>query len=300
MATDEHPAPRQAGLIVLVRMLALRVLLPLVLIGVLGVVALGLAGVTSALTAGGFGDAAVVVQVVSMCLVLALPCLLLLGVVVWRFRSERAWYAKLGALGLRGSSYMVSGKQFHGELNGRVTEVFLGYGPVFELFMEGDVGTRIRFGLASGLVDAVQGPGQPPPEGLEHLHIQDTEREWLTRVLAADGATASLAHLTGSDQGLVEVYFRPDGIIQRVRGGAALRSLQEVADRSVHLAVLLRAAEAQRPEVVLEATVAEQRRGRRWGLPGGVWVLVGLPMLGVVTLGCFAALAVSLLLLFTG
>lgn len=278
MARDRHTHARQSGLVMVAKALLVRVFAPVLAIVVCSLVAMGLLAVLEALRAHGLHQLATGVSLFSMGLVCALPVLLLVGVVVWRVRSERSWSASLSKLGLVGSVHRFSGRQYHGVVDGRVTEAFLQYGPVFELFVEGRVGTRIRFGLASALVNAVQGPGQPPPQGLEHLHISDHERDWLAKVLAEEEVRESLVRLTRPDDGLVEIYLRPDGVLQRVRGAAAMGALNEFSERFARLLVLLEAAEAHRPEQLLEPTPVEAVRGRRWGLPGGVWGLLAISL----------------------
>jgi hypothetical protein len=205
--------------------------------------------------------------------------------------------AAFGPLGLTGSNYMLHGRQYHGQVNGRQVDIYFYRGPILDIYVAAPLHTRMGIGMTSRLGRAAAGmlnrqPFQASYPELAQLSIYPADERWGGELLDDPQARAAILRLMeapGSYE-IRNLLFQPEAIQlqanhlhpNRITPQAASQWLQD-------LLFLARLAESlPAPTVTAQASGAERTlRSDRNRL---YWIVAG------VTCGVFALMMVFLLI----
>ncbi len=126
-------------------------------------------------------------------------------------------------LGLKGSMYLLNGRQYHGAAGGRQVDAYFYRGPTLDLYVTTPLKTRLGIGTKDTVGQAVAGLMNRRPIPLDdpelsRLNVFPLDEAW-SRALLADGtARASLLRLT-ADEGpfeLRQVLLQPESLLLRL------------------------------------------------------------------------------------
>jgi hypothetical protein len=151
-------------------------------------------------------------------LFLMITCALIWGVRTIN-RNSRKLDAVLTPLGLIGNAYMLNGRQYHGILNGRQTDVYFYRGPSLDIYIASPLNTRLGFGLKGR-------KNQPPTIGMDQTElvindpdlantsIYSLDESWGRELLADPLARAAIIRLTALQPGLEfrNLLFQPEAL----------------------------------------------------------------------------------------
>jgi hypothetical protein len=159
-----------------------------------------------ALARSGDGNLAAIVLVgvglVGFLILLVIPVSILLFVINQRARALDAIFTPLG---LRGSSYLLNGRHYQGQLAGREADVYIYRGPTIELRLKTGVTTRAQFFHRDSIPVGVAGALNKHPlealPGLEGYAVYPLDEAWTRGWLADERAVQAVQTLmtTGAE-----------------------------------------------------------------------------------------------------
>ena len=200
------------------------------------------------------------------------------GAIGWSFYRRKRWLDSVFTpLGLTGSTYTISGRQYRGTVQGREVTTRFYRGPTLDLYISTPLQTRLgiaaksQVGLAvAGLFNRQALPLEDPD--LDALSVFALDENWGHSLLADPEAKALLQRLmkAGDSWALMQqVHLQPGALYMRLYRNKNLFkygfTLEEVQQRLDDLMALARIAESlPAPQVTAEETAAEQlvRSGR--------------------------------------
>ena len=227
------------------------------------------------------------------------------GALAWTFYRRKRWLDSLFTpWGLTGSAYMLSGRQYQGDVQGREVTARFYRGPTLELYVGTPLQTRLGIAEKSGTSLTVAGMlGREPlsldDPDLAELRIFALDEEWARALLADPEAKALLLRLMRAGEGWVlmpQLFLQPGAFYLRLyrnknlfRYGVEPEEAQAWLD---DLLALARRAEAlPAPQVTAEESGAERlvRSGRIFPIT----LIVILALVGFPT--CLVALGAVVL-----
>ena len=242
-------------------------------------------------------------------LVLVVPIAFFMIIVVggslafgYRIISRRThWLDEaMAPLGLEGSSYGISGRQYHGIYQGRQVDILFYRGPTFSMFVETPLKTKVsvaerdKLGLALARAFKRE-PLTTTSSDLEDMVVYANEEAWGQSLVAQTEATAVLRRLVfgESDFLIHQVHLNPETFLFRMYRSKGLfnfkispEQIQAWFNDIVKLAQIAETLPA--PQKIVEASRFEQgaRTGEaaKWGLWIGVGIVVALCLMGFVPL----------------
>ncbi len=242
-------------------------------------------------------------------LVLVVPMALFFIIIVggllafgYRIISRRThWLDEaMAPLGLEGSSYGISGRQYHGIFQGRQVDILFYRGPTFSMFVGTSLKTKIsiaernRLGLALAKAFKRE-PLTTTNSDLEDMVVYANEEAWGQALVAQSEATAVLRRLVFAESNFLlhQVHLYPESFLFKMYRSKGLFNLKISPEQiqtwfndMVKLAEIAEALPA--PQEVLEASRLERssRTGgaAKWGLWIGVGIVAALCLLGFVPL----------------
>jgi hypothetical protein len=135
---------------------------------------------------------------VSFLILLVIPVIILLVVLKVRARSLDAIFTPLG---FSGSSYLLYGRHYQGQLGGRDVDIYIYRGPTIELRMKTRVLTRTQFFHSDSIpVNVARVFDKQPLEslpGLEGYTVYPMDEAWTRRWLTDEQAQESIRTLMG-------------------------------------------------------------------------------------------------------
>ena len=222
--------------------------------------------------------------------------------VVWLLwsKGQRAaqFDSAFATLGLTGSNYMLNGRQYHGQVNGRQVDIYFYRGPILDIYVAAPLNTRMGVGMPSGLGKAAAGmlnrqPLQAGHPELSDLVIYPIDERWGRELLDDPMARAAIRRLMeapGSYE-IRNLLFQPESIQVQAHHIHPSRITLEAARQWINdlLALAEIAERLPAPTVTAQASGAERTirsdRNRLYWIAGGA------------TCGFFAVMMVFLLAL---
>jgi len=276
------------------------------LVGLAMLVCIGLAAIVP-LPAG--VDRQMVLLLAFMAAVLGSIALTLVGavgVVVWRGRRLDAAFAPLG---LTPSQYLLNGRQYHGQVNGRQVDIYFYRGPTLDVHVGTPLRTRLSIGRRDrvGLALAGLANRQPLPLAdpqLANLAVFPLDAAWAQGVLAEPAVRDLVLRLmddTAPGAGAFEIrqlLLQPEALLLRhYRTRAGGQTAEAVRGWLNDLSALLRLLEtAPPPTATAEAGGLERTlRSDRNTLTTRIY-LITFGVLGVM-LACAVVFAIVVVLL---
>lgn len=174
----------------------------------------------------------------------------------WWMLSRRAQQldAAFAPLGLAGKMYLTSGRQYHGVVGGRQTDVYFQRGPTLEIYLSTSVKTRFSVGAKDRVGTAVAGllKRQPFDLGPDYPAFSGyaLDEQWARALLDDPEAKAAVQRLMATVGGLEirQLFFQPEAVQFRLAYTHLQRLTPENAQHWLgDLRVLARAAEALPP-----------------------------------------------------
>lgn len=233
------------------------------------------------------------------------------GFFIYRVMSRRThWLDEaMASLGLEGSSYGISGRQYHGVVQGREVDIILYRGPTLNIYVSTPLRTKMsvaeRSGLGVGLARAFnREPLVTNNPELEDMVIFAHEERWGQDLIRQPETTAVLRRLIfGESKFLMhQVHLTPESFLFRLYRSKGMFDFQfGAAQVQAWFNDLVRLAEIAEsipaPQEAVEASRLEQgaRSGEaaKWGLWIGVGIVAFLCLssFGILALGFLLALA---------
>lgn len=210
-----------------------------------------------------------------------------------RWRIRRHLDAAMDPLGLDGSGLGLLGAQYHGTVAGRQVDALLVKGPLFQLWVGADSGTRAAIAPSNALRTAVAGAvGQPVIDtsdlaGLEQLEVRGNDADWVRGVLDDDPVSQALGRVVESEgiAAVRNVVIAPKALLLTLHrvgiGGITAERMKAWTD---DLSVVARAIDAApTPAQVIEERALERlTRENPSGMQRRVAVVVLLFTFGLV------------------
>jgi hypothetical protein len=208
-------------------------------------------------------------------------------------------------LGLTGHSYMLTGRQYMGTVEGREVEVRFYRGPALEIYVDTPLHTRLGMAERSRTGVALAGILNREPVDIDHLDLEPIavfalDHPWARSLLDRPRARALVADMITSDTPFLfqQVFLQPGRFCLRLFGSdriAGVRVAPEEARKWVSdIVALIEIAERlPAPEQTAQPTALEKatRTGRNTALIAGGVVLA---VLGLIF--CPSAIIVAVLL----
>jgi hypothetical protein len=227
------------------------------------------------------------------------------------YRRKSRLDSVFAPLGLTGSLYMLNGRQYRGDAQGRQVDVRFYRGPTLEIYVSTSVQTRAGMAERSALGTALAGffnrtPLQLDDPALSGLDVYALDEGWTRLLLAQPEARAALLRLMQASNwaALHQVHLQPGAFQLRLYRNRNLFqydiSPEEGRQWLEDLMTLARVAESlPAPQVTAQASSAEQMV-RSGGLGKVVLpitiamvvaLLVGIPLCGIAITMAILALA---------
>ena len=140
------------------------------------------------------------------------------GAIAWTFYQRKRWLDRVFTpLGLEGSAYMLSGRQYQGTVGGREVTARFYRGPTLDLYLSTPLQTRLGIGEKSRVGTAVAGLLHHEPLSLENpdldaLSVFALDENWARSLLADPKARALIQQLmkAGDSWALMQqVHLQP-------------------------------------------------------------------------------------------
>jgi hypothetical protein len=216
------------------------------------------------------------------------------------YRRARRLDDAFNPLGLQGSTYLISGRQYHGSVHGRQVDVRFYRGPTIELYVGTSVKTR--FSVAESAVVSTSlarafGRDPLPPLGpdMDDLTVFAIDEAWVRSLLADPQARQVLRRLTGAGETWAlfrQVHLQPGAFVLRVyrnknlfRYAISPEDAQQWIDDLLTLARIAERLHA--PAIEAEATslenLARSYRGTILGAALPIVAIGGMLLCGVAT-----------------
>ena len=227
-----------------------------------------------------------------------------LGFLFWSMRRRAAWMDEIFApFGLVGSSYALTGRQYHGKVRGRKADVLFTRGPMLSIYLSTDVFTRAAFGnpqdVSTGLAKAFN--KTPLDWGGDELTIFSHEDEWGRSFISQPEVQAALKDLILDESPffIQQVLLEPGYLMLRLYRSKAMFDFKippeqgkRWVDRLVWLAELAERQPAPKESLPASALTQNLRQGKaaKWG-----WLIVGIIMLLTLCMGVLSALLIFML-----
>lgn len=173
-------------------------------------------------------------------------------------------------LGLTGSTYLLNGRQYHGQFAGRAADVYFYRGPTLDIYLAAPVLTRLGIGPKSQVGRAVAGmlnrqPMAVDEPGLQPFNIYAHDEAWARALLADSTAREALLKLMADASGyeIRQVHAQPDAWLFRLYHTYTNRITADNLRRWLEgLAALARAAEGMPAPTQTAETSALERNMR--------------------------------------
>jgi hypothetical protein len=225
------------------------------------------------------------------------------GWAVWQLRQrQKLLDAIFVPLGLKGSAYLTSGRQYHtdrnrpGNIGGRQVDVYFYRGPALDIFIAASLRTRMGVGMTSGLGRAAAGALNRSPlvmddPSMRGLVFYPSDERWGRELLADEAVRTSIVRLMapGSSFEVRTLLFQPESVELKLNQ-VPLGSLtaENVRGWISDLIELAQAAESVSPAEKVEVVSDLERRSRlnrsSFTLPaiGIVLAVIGIPVMCIL------------------
>lgn len=226
------------------------------------------------------------------------------GFLFWSLRKRAAWMdAIFEPLGLQGSSYVMTGRQYHGRVRGREIDVLFTRGPMLTVYVSADVQTRAGFSnpedVSRGLTNLFN--KTPLDWGSDSLTVFSQEDDWGQAFVDEPEVQAALKDLILDDTPffIQQVILEPGHIAFRLYRSKAMFDFKippeqgkRWVERLVRLAELAERQPAPQEPLESSSLSANVRQGKaaRWG-----WLVAGGIVAITLCVGVFAVVLVFLL-----
>ena len=233
---------------------------------------------------------------------------ILLPIIAWRIRANRRMDQAFALVSTGGSTFMLSGRQWHGEHLGRRFDAWFQRGPSLELFLACNSGGRFGVGTRNLLAGAFNAATSRDvvdglPDAYDELHAYPTDVSWTRAVLEHPDAVAGIRRLFGDQGGEIRnVRVIPDAVVLHLhRVWFAGITAEHVASWVDGLEGLARAVESVGPPPQrLEATPMEVTiRTDRGKLSRKVWLVMAGIMAVITVVTVVSSLALFAVLMLT-
>jgi hypothetical protein len=225
---------------------------------------------------------------------------------IWTIRKRANQFdAAFLPLGLSGRGYLTNGRQYHGMVRGRQTDVYFYHGPVLDIFVAAPLRIRVGIGLKSSqsrLAASVikRTPLETGDPALAELAIYPSDPQWCAELLE-DLRVKSLLPRLMADQGPFELrnlIIQPEAVQLNMHHIQVRQITPEAVQRWLSdLVELAQIAESLPPPSKIEAASTLEQRSRvnrgSFTLPA---VLITLAIVGAMTLCGIGAAMVMILL----
>ena len=180
----------------------------------------------------------ILILILSATIFLMVFPVVLIAFVQWR--NTKTMDQIFEPLGLKGEAYILTGRQYHGVVNGRKIDIYILRGPTVEICCQGDIHTHFLALKAGKVHSAVLSNVREEPirineAGLEDFIFYGPDEPWLTRLFSDHHAVNSLDHLLSHG---VEW-----AVIRRVEAKAGQASLTIYRSKKLMLTLALTRAE---------------------------------------------------------
>jgi energy-coupling factor transporter transmembrane protein EcfT len=204
--------------------------------------------------------------------------LMIAMVLVWGFwsihRHARKLDEAINPLGLSGKQFLWNGRQYHGMLNGRQTDIYFYRGPSLDIYIASALHTRLRIGLKGRINQTAYGLMEKPEmvindADLENFNIYSLDDRWGRELLDNPLAKAAILRLVAIQPGFEfrNLLFQPDAIhfhSHHINQGSL--TPENMRAWMYDLLDLVRIAESlSTPEVIATVSSLEQRARLRRG-----------------------------------
>jgi hypothetical protein len=222
------------------------------------------------------------------------------GAIGWSFYRRMRWLDSVFTpLGLTGSSYAITGRQYQGTVQGREVTTRFYRGPTLDLYVSTPLQTRLGIAAKSQAGLALAGLFNRQPlslkdPDLDTLSVFALDENWAHLLLADPEAKVLLQRLMKAADSwalIQQVHLQPGAFFMRLYRNKNLFkygfTLEEVQQWLDDLMALARIAEnLPAPQVTAEETAAEQlvRSGRITSIALIVVVAIFGPMLCILTI----------------
>jgi hypothetical protein len=222
------------------------------------------------------------------------------------YRRKRWLDAVFTPLGLSGSAYMISGRQYQGTVDGREVTARFYRGPTLELYVGTPLQTRLGIAEKTKVGLALAGVFQRQPLSLEDpdlegLSVFALDEDWARSLLSDPKAKVLLLRLMQAGESwtlMQQVHLRPGTFLLRLyrnknlfRYSVAPEEAREWLDDMLALARIAEALPA--PQMTAEETSAE--RLVRTGRTTSIALIIVAAFLGIPV--CLAVILAAVFLL---
>jgi len=138
----------------------------------------------------------------------------------WMIRRRlRLFDSLFTPLGISGTAYLLTGRQYHGTLNGRQVDAYFSRGPSLDIYLGSHLHTRMGFGLKGRFTQAASGGLNEmalasPDHDLDHLSIFSLDDGWGRELLDDPHAREIILQLTARQPGFEfrNLMLQPEAI----------------------------------------------------------------------------------------
>jgi hypothetical protein len=221
---------------------------------------------------------------ISLAGLIAVP---LTALVVLTLRRARSLDAVFSPLGLVGRSYMLYGRHYQGQIDGRAVDVYIYRGPTLEIRIQADIHTRLQVMPKASLPGTVagifaKGPLATGNPALEDFSIYPLDLAWSRGLLAESQAVEAIRTLMtlGADWAIFRhVEVQPGEVLLYLHRSRRLfsYSIEPHAQTWLNaLKSLAQVAEIQPEPAVIDQSAKSSSRQSRQKLSNFLLYAVGL------------------------
>ncbi len=221
------------------------------------------------------------------------------GWMLWGKRQRASQFDEAFAtLGLSGSNYMLNGRQYHGQVDGRKVDIYFSRGPILDIYVASPLHTRMGVGLPSTLGSAASNMLNRPqlqtghPELAPYVFYPVDER-WGRDLLDDPQARSAILRLmeTPASFEIRTLFFEPEAIQIKANHISPNRITAETARQWINDLLLLAELAERLPAPTVAAQGSSLARTTRTDRNRLYWIVGG------ATCGFFALMTVFILII---
>jgi len=218
---------------------------------------------------------------------------------LWSKRQRAGQFDEAFAtLGLSGSNYMLVGRQYHGQVNGRQVDIYFYRGPILDIYLASPLRTRMGVGLSSALSSAASNLLKRPALQTGHAELAQyvfypIDERWGRELLDDPQARAAILRLleTPSSYEIRTLFFEPEALQIKANHISPGRITAEAARQWINDLLLLAELAERLPAPTVTAQPSGLARTTRTDRNRLYWIV------GSVTCGFFALMMVFILVI---